>query len=180
VILTHTHDDTVGIQKWCAWMATKIISRDQGSVCDRSVPSIADLRWGMAQMDVDPLCRQVFTCVGALAIGKALHKLDHELLGWWLCERQCDSGGLNGRPEKQVKKKIKISYASGYLSMWDEFNDPDRAHQYDGLRNPAHRHENRVITPLLSASCPAGRRVLLLVDPLRPLHPGQGPLDQPR
>lgn len=24
------------------------------------------------------------------------------LLGWWLCERQCDSGGLNGRPEKQA------------------------------------------------------------------------------
>jgi geranylgeranyl transferase type-2 subunit beta len=23
-------------------------------------------------------------------------------LGWWLCERQCDSGGLNGRPEKQA------------------------------------------------------------------------------
>jgi len=45
---------------------------------------------------------QVFTCVGALAIGKALHKLDDLLLGWWLCERQCDSGGLNGRPEKQA------------------------------------------------------------------------------
>lgn len=23
-------------------------------------------------------------------------------LAWWLCERQCDSGGLNGRPEKQA------------------------------------------------------------------------------
>ena len=45
---------------------------------------------------------QVFTCVGALAIGKALHKADDMLLGWWLCERQCDSGGLNGRPEKQA------------------------------------------------------------------------------
>lgn len=28
--------------------------------------------------------------------------VDAELLGWWLCERQCDSGGLNGRPEKQA------------------------------------------------------------------------------
>lgn len=28
--------------------------------------------------------------------------VDDELLGWWLCERQCDSGGLNGRPEKQA------------------------------------------------------------------------------
>jgi len=23
------------------------------------------------------------------------------MLGWWLSERQCDGGGLNGRPEKQ-------------------------------------------------------------------------------
>ena len=23
-----------------------------------------------------------------------------DLLGWWLCERQLPSGGLNGRPEK--------------------------------------------------------------------------------
>lgn len=45
---------------------------------------------------------QVFCCVGALAIGGALHKLDADSLGWWLAERQCDSGGLNGRPEKQA------------------------------------------------------------------------------
>ncbi|CAM9418899.1 unnamed protein product, partial [Phaeothamnion confervicola] len=45
---------------------------------------------------------QVFTCVGALAIAERLDLLDEELLGWWLCERQCDSGGLNGRPEKQA------------------------------------------------------------------------------
>jgi geranylgeranyl transferase type-2 subunit beta len=48
---------------------------------------------------------QVFCCVGALAMAQSLHCLsvdDHELLGWWLCERQVDSGGLNGRPEKQA------------------------------------------------------------------------------
>lgn len=55
---------------------------------------------------------QVFTCVGALSIAKCLHLLDDttsgsgsgaaDLLGWWLAERQCDSGGLNGRPEKQA------------------------------------------------------------------------------
>mmetsp|Transcript_24100 Transcript_24100/g.65269 ORF Transcript_24100/g.65269 Transcript_24100/m.65269 type:complete len:295 (-) Transcript_24100:294-1178(-) len=45
---------------------------------------------------------QIFCCVGALAIGGALDLLDSELLGWWLAERQCDSGGLNGRPEKQA------------------------------------------------------------------------------
>jgi prenyltransferase beta subunit len=72
---------------------------------------------------------QVFCCIGALAIAQALDQLyppisvksqddnvtldnddkndyDYEppddLLGWWLCERQVDSGGLNGRPEKQA------------------------------------------------------------------------------
>eukprot|EP01138_Halocafeteria_seosinensis_P001385 gb/GECG01001421.1/.p1 GENE.gb/GECG01001421.1/~~gb/GECG01001421.1/.p1 ORF type:complete len:360 (+),score=52.47 gb/GECG01001421.1/:1-1080(+) len=44
---------------------------------------------------------QIFCCVAALSIGKAVHRIDADLLGWWLCERQCDSGGLNGRPEKQ-------------------------------------------------------------------------------
>lgn len=28
--------------------------------------------------------------------------VDVDNLGWWLSERQCDSGGLNGRPEKQA------------------------------------------------------------------------------
>ena len=45
---------------------------------------------------------QIFCCVGALAIGHALDYIDRDLLAWWLCERQCDSGGLNGRPEKQA------------------------------------------------------------------------------
>lgn len=29
-----------------------------------------------------------------------LHLVDEVRLGWWLCERQLPSGGLNGRPEK--------------------------------------------------------------------------------
>jgi geranylgeranyl transferase type-2 subunit beta len=48
---------------------------------------------------------QVFCCVGALAIAESLQLLsthDLDLLSWWLCERQVDSGGLNGRPEKQA------------------------------------------------------------------------------
>ena len=44
---------------------------------------------------------QIFCCVGALSIAGALDMVDRDLLGWWLAERQCDSGGLNGRPEKQ-------------------------------------------------------------------------------
>mmetsp|Transcript_6241 Transcript_6241/g.10194 ORF Transcript_6241/g.10194 Transcript_6241/m.10194 type:complete len:363 (+) Transcript_6241:95-1183(+) len=45
---------------------------------------------------------QIFCCVGALSIAGALDRVDRDLLGWWLSERQCDSGGLNGRPEKQA------------------------------------------------------------------------------
>jgi geranylgeranyl transferase type-2 subunit beta len=46
---------------------------------------------------------QIFTCVGALSIACRLDLLkDEDLLCWWLAERQCDSGGLNGRPEKQA------------------------------------------------------------------------------
>ncbi|MBA0766171.1 hypothetical protein Gotri_015238, partial [Gossypium trilobum] len=35
-----------------------------------------------------------------LALTGSLHYVDKDLLGWWLCERQVKSGGLNGRPEK--------------------------------------------------------------------------------
>lgn len=38
--------------------------------------------------------------MGALAITGSLDLVDKDLLGWWLCERQVKSGGLNGRPEK--------------------------------------------------------------------------------
>ena len=43
---------------------------------------------------------QVYTCVGALAIAGRLDLVDKDRLGGWLSERQLDSGGLNGRPEK--------------------------------------------------------------------------------
>lgn len=44
---------------------------------------------------------QIFCCVGALAIGNALDRIEVDKLCWWLCERQVKSdGGLNGRPEK--------------------------------------------------------------------------------
>lgn len=52
--------------------------------------------------DAESHAAQVFCCVGALSILKHLHVIDIDLLGWWLSERQCDSGGLNGRPEKQA------------------------------------------------------------------------------
>mmetsp|Transcript_45775 Transcript_45775/g.152722 ORF Transcript_45775/g.152722 Transcript_45775/m.152722 type:complete len:325 (+) Transcript_45775:56-1030(+) len=45
---------------------------------------------------------QVFTCVGALAIGGELGSVRSEELAWWLCERQTPGGGLNGRPQKDA------------------------------------------------------------------------------
>ena len=42
----------------------------------------------------------IYCCVGFLSITNNLHLVNADLLGWWLCERQLNSGGLNGRPEK--------------------------------------------------------------------------------
>lgn len=42
----------------------------------------------------------VWVCTAALAILGELERVDCELLGWWLSERQLPNGGLNGRPEK--------------------------------------------------------------------------------
>lgn len=44
---------------------------------------------------------QVFCCVGALSLAGALERIDVDLLGWWLCERQLECGGFNGRPDKR-------------------------------------------------------------------------------
>jgi len=43
---------------------------------------------------------QIYCCVGFLSVVRRLDLVDADLLGWWLCERQLPSGGLNGRPEK--------------------------------------------------------------------------------
>ncbi|VDO93142.1 unnamed protein product [Soboliphyme baturini] len=43
---------------------------------------------------------QIYCCLGTLSIANELNRLNADQLGWWLCERQCTSGGLNGRPEK--------------------------------------------------------------------------------
>ncbi|XP_072973281.1 geranylgeranyl transferase type-2 subunit beta 1 isoform X2 [Typha angustifolia] len=53
---------------------------------------------------------QIFCCVGALAITGSLHHVDRDLLGWWLCERQCKDGGLNGRPEKLADVELLNPY----------------------------------------------------------------------
>jgi geranylgeranyl transferase type-2 subunit beta len=68
-----------------------------------SVPSCRNFDGGFGAVPgAESHAGQIFCCIGALSIGNALHHVDEDLLGWWLSERQCDSGGLNGRPEKQA------------------------------------------------------------------------------
>ncbi|CAG9535254.1 unnamed protein product [Cercopithifilaria johnstoni] len=43
---------------------------------------------------------QVYCCLGSLAIADCLEMIDVQRTARWLAERQCRSGGLNGRPEK--------------------------------------------------------------------------------
>ena len=43
---------------------------------------------------------QTFTVVAALALLGRLDVLQKDKLCWWLAERQTETGGLNGRPEK--------------------------------------------------------------------------------
>ncbi len=40
---------------------------------------------------------QIYCCVSMLAIVKQVHRIDADMVAWWLCERQLPSGGLNGR-----------------------------------------------------------------------------------
>lgn len=70
---------------------------------------------------------QIFCCVGALSIAGALDRINANLLGWWLAERQCDSGGLNGRPEKQAD----VCYSWWILSALTILG---RVHWIDGPR----------------------------------------------
>lgn len=51
----------------------------------------------------------VFCCVGALSIAGPLQHVDKGLLGWWLCEGQVKSGGLNGRLDKLPDAGIFLS-----------------------------------------------------------------------
>ncbi|MCJ8740476.1 hypothetical protein PDJAM_G00059380 [Pangasius djambal] len=52
----------------------------------------------------------IYCCTGFLSITGQLQQVNADLLGWWLCERQLPSGGLNGRPEK-------IYCCTGFLSI---------------------------------------------------------------
>ncbi|RLM80622.1 geranylgeranyl transferase type-2 subunit beta [Panicum miliaceum] len=69
------------------------------------VVSCKNLDGGFGAMPGGESHGQIFCCVGTLAIAGSLHHIDRDLLGWWLCERQCKDGGLNGRPEKLADDK---------------------------------------------------------------------------
>lgn len=68
---------------------------------------------------------QVFTCIGALAIAGRLDLVSKDRLGAWLSERQIESGGFNGRPEK---------LADACYSWWvgSSLAMIDRLHWIDG------------------------------------------------
>lgn len=92
---------------YCALSALSLLSSLDSVDVPKAVEYIAscqNLDGGFGSMQgAESHAGQVFCCVGALSIAKSLHVIRHpDLLGWWLAERQCDSGGLNGRPEKQA------------------------------------------------------------------------------
>ena len=96
---------------YCALSALSLLSDTSGGLNSVDVSKAVDYIASCQNMDggfgsmkgAESHAGQVFCCVGALAIAKSLDVIRHpDLLGWWLAERQCDSGGLNGRPEKQA------------------------------------------------------------------------------
>jgi geranylgeranyl transferase type-2 subunit beta len=93
---------------YCALSAMAILDKLDSGIIDKTkaveyVASCMNFDGGFGAVPgAESHAGQIFCCVGALSIGNALHYVDEDLLGWWLSERQCDSGGLNGRPEKQA------------------------------------------------------------------------------
>jgi geranylgeranyl transferase type-2 subunit beta len=94
---------------YCALSALSILGALRSGVVDvdkaaEYIASCQNFDGGFGcQPGAESHAGQIFCCVGALSIAQRLDVLkDKDLLCWWLCERQCDSGGLNGRPEKQA------------------------------------------------------------------------------
>ncbi len=94
---------------YCALAALAVLDRLDAvdlPKANRFIVSCRNFDGGFGAVpDAESHAGYIFTCVGALSIGGGLDlisKQDWDVLAWWLCERQCDSGGLNGRPEKQA------------------------------------------------------------------------------
>ena len=92
---------------YCALSSLSLLNRLDAVDVDKAAMYIASCQnfdggFGCTQ-GAESHAGQIFTCIGALSIARRLDLIhDVELLCWWLAERQCDSGGLNGRPEKQA------------------------------------------------------------------------------
>jgi len=98
------HYDSV---EWYSFKPAAMYSRTQLSIF-WDQPLIFKRHYIISYHVVTLTVAQVFCCICALSIAHSLHLLNvndvggADLLAWWLAERQCDSGGLNGRPEKQA------------------------------------------------------------------------------
>mmetsp|Transcript_12307 Transcript_12307/g.22329 ORF Transcript_12307/g.22329 Transcript_12307/m.22329 type:complete len:385 (-) Transcript_12307:124-1278(-) len=95
---------------YCALSALSILNRFDAIDVDKAAEYVASCRnefdggFGCVP-GAESHAGQIFCCIGALSIAQRLDLLlddKDDLLSWWLAERQCDSGGLNGRPEKQA------------------------------------------------------------------------------
>jgi hypothetical protein len=54
--------------------------------------------------------------VATLAIVGALHHVDKDFSGWWLCEHQVTFGGLNERPKKLPDVKCMYLSTNGVMT----------------------------------------------------------------
>lgn len=61
-------------------------------------------------------CVQIYCCVGLLAITGRLHHVNVDQLGWWLCERQLPSGGLNGMVTYKLYFVLVVAKSFGLVS----------------------------------------------------------------
>ncbi len=89
---------------YCAFQSLILLDRLDAIDVDSAVQYIYQCRnldggYGSC-VGAESHAAQVFCCVGALAMVGRVQ--DDSTLAWWLSERQVDSGGLNGRPEKQA------------------------------------------------------------------------------
>ena len=89
---------------FCAVATLKLLGRLDACDVDKAVKFVASCKNFDGGFGSKPGSEShaglIYCAVGFLSVTERLDVLDPDLLGWWLCERQLPSGGLNGRPEK--------------------------------------------------------------------------------
>lgn len=111
--LQSTEDGSFMGDKWgevdtrfsfCAVATLKLLGRLEACNVDAAVRYVASCKNFDGGFGSKPGSEShaglIYCAVGFLSVTERLDVLDPDLLGWWLCERQLPSGGLNGRPEK--------------------------------------------------------------------------------